>query len=115
MSPHLCSIVNSFCWDAGRSPTTKFTVGKIAVNMFLVSIPLVNGDFTSPLILPIVDHRESLGRPRRGSSTLRGNMKGGSDMDETKQCNFGIRKCPLGHTQVTALTLSFVFQALYEF
>jgi hypothetical protein len=37
-----------------RSPTTKFTVGKIAVNMFLVSIPLVNGDFTSPLILPIV-------------------------------------------------------------
>merc|ERR1711953_307755 len=37
-----------------RSPTTKFTVGKIAVNLFLISIPLVNGDLTSPLMLPIV-------------------------------------------------------------
>jgi len=37
-----------------RSPTTKFTVGKIAVNLFLLSIPLVNADLCSPCILPVV-------------------------------------------------------------
>jgi len=37
-----------------RSPTTKLTVGKIAVHFFLLSIPLVNGDFVSPIILPMV-------------------------------------------------------------
>lgn len=37
-----------------RSPTTKFTVGSIAVNLFLISIPLVNADLISPVVLPIV-------------------------------------------------------------
>lgn len=37
-----------------RSPTTKFTIGKLAVHSFLVLIPLVNGDNISPLILPFV-------------------------------------------------------------
>jgi len=37
-----------------RSPTTKFTVGNIAVNLFLISIPLVNADLISPVVLPVV-------------------------------------------------------------
>jgi hypothetical protein len=37
-----------------RSPTTKYTVGNIAVNLFLVSIPIVNADLISPVMMPVV-------------------------------------------------------------
>jgi len=55
------------CWSAAlkswnelyelltvHSPTTKFTVGKLAVHLFLLMIPILHDDFWSALALPVV-------------------------------------------------------------
>merc|ERR1712187_382264 len=37
-----------------RTPTTRYTVGKAAVNFFLCLVPIVNEDLASAVMLPIV-------------------------------------------------------------